>query len=102
MLGALVIGYLLLMIGAVSLIYAAYHAWALFDNPYLIVEFSDKLQLSILRDQKPDASSQELFRLVSWPIIIFLLLLQGLIGTWAIEASARLLDTLRDKQELDS
>ncbi|TNG01412.1 MAG: hypothetical protein EP297_02395 [Gammaproteobacteria bacterium] len=96
-LGALIASYLLMAVGALSLLIAAYHAWNLYINPYSINVFTDAFVQTAFRDQKPDPSDQELYRLMSWPIVVFLLLLLGKIGAWAIEAAVHLLDTIHGK-----
>lgn len=96
--GALIFGYILMAVGALSLIMAAYHAWTLFVSPDSITVFSDTLQQVTLKGQESDAGDQEFFRLLAWPIVVFLLLLQGKIGAWAIEAAVHLLDTIHGEE----
>jgi hypothetical protein len=92
--GALIFGYILMAVGALSLIMAAYHAWTLFVSPDSITVFADALHQTALKDQEADAGDQEFFRILAWPIVVFLLLLQGKVGAWAIEAAVHLLDVI--------
>ena len=99
--GALIFGYILMAVGSLSLIMAAYYAWTLFVSPDSIRVFADTLQQHAMKGQEADAGDQEFFRLLAWPIVVFLLLLQGKIGAWAIEAAVHLLDVIHGKEAND-
>ena len=86
-------------IGALSLMMAAYHAWNLYINPNAIVVFTDAFIQTALVDAETNPSDLELYRLMSWPVVVFLLLLQGKIGSWAVEAAVHLLDTIHGEEK---
>jgi hypothetical protein len=98
-LGALFDSYLLMVVGALSLLVAAYHAWNLYINPYSINVFTYSFIQTAISREKAETADEELYRLMSWPIVVFLLLMLGKIGAWAIEAAVQLLDTLHGKKD---
>ena len=94
--GAL-IGLILVMIGAMVVTHAAYMVWQLYNNPDAIIGFAQSLKIAASTKVDIDLNGLDPLRLIAWPLVILVLLLQGKIGVWAIEAGARLLGTLRNK-----
>lgn len=94
--GAL-IGLILALVGALVLSHAVYLIWQLYDNPDSIMGFAQSLMLTKSNLAEVDLNGLEPLRLIAWPLVILLLLLQGRIGVWSIEAGAHLLGTVRKK-----
>ncbi|MCW8964175.1 MAG: hypothetical protein OQL16_10285 [Gammaproteobacteria bacterium] len=100
--GALTSSYLLMAVGALSLLMAAYHAWSLYIDPNTISVFTDAFVRTAFSNEQHNASDIESYRLMSWPVVIFLLLIQAKIGIWAVDAAVHLLDTIqREKKEAE-
>jgi len=100
--GALTSSYLLMAVGALSLLMAAYHAWSLYIDPNTISVFTDAFVRTASSNQQSNVSDLESYRLMSWPVVIFLLLIQAKIGIWAIDAAVHLLNTIqREKKETE-
>ena len=97
--GALTSSYLLMAVGVLSILMAAYHAWALYLDPNTITVFADAFILTSSGGAAPDSGGLEEYRLLSWPVVIFLLLLQAKIGMWAIDAAVHLLDTIQRQRK---
>ena len=95
--GALIIGLSLVVVGALALTHAAYMTWELYKNPETIISFAQSLKLANSNIVDVDLGGLDPLRLIAWPFVVLLLLLQGRIGLWAIEAGARILDTARQK-----
>jgi hypothetical protein len=94
--GAL-IGLILVMIGAMVVTHAAYMVWQLYNDPDAIIGFAQSLKIAASTKVEINLNGIDPLRLIAWPLIILVLLLQGKIGAWAIEAGARLLGTVRNK-----
>jgi len=95
--GALIVGLSLVVVGALALTHAAYVTWELYKNPETIISFAQSLKLANSNMVDVDLGGLDPLRLIAWPFVVLLLLLQGRIGLWAIEAGARLLDVVRQK-----
>lgn len=91
------IGLALAVIGALLLSHAVFLTWQLYENPDLIMSFAQSLKLAKSDMAELDLHGLDPYRLVAWPFVILVLLLQGKIGMWAIEAGARLLGAARNK-----
>jgi len=85
------IGLILAVTGALVLSHAVYLVWQLYENPETIMSFAQSLKLAKANVVEIDLNGLDPLRLVAWPFVILVLLLQGKIGLWAIEAGARLL-----------
>lgn len=94
--GAL-IGLILALIGALVVIHAVYMVWQLYNDPDAINAFAQSLKLAASTSVEIDLNGLDPLRLIAWPLVILVLLLQGKIGMWAIEAGARLLGTVRNR-----
>ena len=86
-----IIGLILAVAGALVLSHALYSVWQLYENPDSIMEFAQSLKLIKSNLAEIDLNGLDPLRLIAWPLAILVLLLQGKIGMWAIEAGARLL-----------
>ena len=95
--GALIIGLSLVVVGALVLAHAAYMAWELYKNPETIISFAQSLKLANSNMVDVDLGGLDPLRLIAWPFVVLLLLLQGKISLWAIEAGARLLAVARQQ-----
>ncbi len=95
--GVLIVGLSLVVVGALALTHAAYVTWELYKNPETIISFAQSLKLANSNMVDVDLGGLDPLRLIAWPFVVLLLLLQGRIGLWAIEAGARLLDVVRQK-----
>ena len=95
--GVLIVGLSLVVVGALVLTHAAYVTWELYKNPETIISFAQSLKLANSNMVDVDLGGLDPLRLIAWPFVVLLLLLQGRIGLWAIEAGARLLDVVRQK-----
>jgi len=95
--GAFLIGLSLVVVGALVLIHAAYMTWELYKNPETIINFAQSLKLANSSVVMIDLSGLDPLRLLAWPFVVMILLLQGKIGLWAVEAGSRLLDAARQK-----
>lgn len=94
-LGALVAAYLLIATGVLSILFPAYYVWDLYIHPQSISVFADMFQATIIQNTDPNSDENELFRLLAWPVVVFLLLIQARIGVWAIDSATSLLDMVR-------
>lgn len=79
------------------LIHAAYMTWELYKNPETIINFAQSFKTANSSMEMMDLNGLDLLRILAWPFVVMILLLQGKIGLWAIEAGARLLDVARQK-----
>ena len=95
--GVLIIGLSLVVVGALALTHAAYMTWELYKNPETIISFAQSLKLANTNMVDVDLGGLDPLRLMAWPFVVLLLLLQGRIGLWVVEAGARLLDVARQK-----
>ena len=95
--GALLIGLSLVLVVALVLIHAAYMAWELYRNPETIINFAQSFKLDSLNVVTIDLNGLDPLRMVAWPFVMLIMLVQAKIGLWSIEAGARLLDTARRK-----
>ena len=66
-------------------------------HPYSLINFAESLKLADSSIVMIDLSGLDPLRLLAWPFVVMILLLQGKIGFWAIEAGARLLEAARQK-----
>lgn len=88
---AAVLALLLVGFGIWALGAAILFAWALFDDPGSIGHFARYfLETTRLGAHLPEVG-EGLAHFVSWVAVILLLLVLGKLGTWAVEAGARLL-----------
>ncbi|MCB1763822.1 MAG: hypothetical protein KDI27_11885 [Gammaproteobacteria bacterium] len=92
---AALIGLLLVLTGALTLIHAAYTVWDLYDNPDAILAFARTFNLIDSSAKGIALNGLDPERLITWPFVILLLMLQGKVGIWVVEAGARLLGTAR-------
>jgi len=95
--GALLIGLSLVLVGALVLIHAAYMAWELYRNPETIINFAESFKLANSSMVTIDLNGLDPLRMVAWPFVVLILLVQGKIGLWSIESGARLLDAAKRK-----
>jgi len=95
--GALLIGLSLVLVGALVLIDAAYSAWQLYADPETIMNFAQSFKLDKSSAVTIDLNGLDPLRLVAWPFVVLILMVQGKVGLWSIEAGARLLDTARSR-----
>jgi len=95
--GAFLIGISLVVVGALVMIHAAYLTWELYKNPGTIINFAQSLKIADSSIEMMDLNGLDPLRLLAWPFVVMILLLQGKISLWAIEAGARLLDVARQK-----
>ncbi|MCP3867115.1 MAG: hypothetical protein GY703_03285 [Gammaproteobacteria bacterium] len=93
----LIIGLILVSAGGLILIHAAYMSWELYQNPEAIDGFAKSLSLFDVSRLEVDLNGLDPLRLIAWPFIVLVLLLQGKIGLWAIEGGARLLEACRQR-----
>lgn len=93
--GALTSSYLLMAVGALSLLMAAYHAWSLYIDPITISVFTDAFVRTAFSSEQHNVSDLETYRIMAWPVVIFLLLIQAKIGIWAVDAAVHLLNTIQ-------
>jgi hypothetical protein len=93
--GALIAAYMLIATGVLSLLFPAYYIWELFINPQHISVFAEMFQATVILDPQSEKDYGEVFRLLAWPVVIFILLVQARIGVWAIDSAAHLLDIVR-------
>ncbi|MCB1828925.1 MAG: hypothetical protein H6964_09490 [Chromatiaceae bacterium] len=91
------LGLVLAVIGALLLSHVIFLTWQLYDNPDSIMSFAQSLKLAKSGVVEMDLNGLDPLRLIAWPLVILVLLLQGKIGMWAIEAGARLLGAARNK-----
>jgi len=94
---AALIGLVLVVVGALALLHAIYTVWQLYSSPDRIISFAQTFKLTTASLVNLDVNGLDLLRLITWPFVILVLLLQGKVGVWAIEAGARLLGTARNK-----
>jgi hypothetical protein len=99
--GALVAAYMLIAAGVMSLLFPAYYVWDLYINPLHISAFSEMFQSTIIKDPQPENDYGEIFRLLAWPVVVFILLIQARIGVWAIDSATHLLDIVRKNLNAD-
>ena len=95
--GAFLIGISLVVVGALALIHAAYMTWELYKNPEMILNFAQSFKLADSSIKMMDLNGLDPLRLLAWPFVVMILLLQGKIGVWAVEAGARLFNVARQK-----
>lgn len=95
--GAFLFGISLVVIGASVLIHAAYMTWELYKNPGTIIDFAQSLGIADASVEMMDLNGLDPLRLLAWPFVVMIVLLQGKVGLWAVEAGARLLGVARQK-----
>jgi len=95
--GAFLISISLVVVGSLVLIHAAYMTWELYKHPDTILNFAQSLKIADSSIEMMDLNGLDPLRLLAWPFAVMILLLQGKISFWAIEAGARLLDVARQK-----